>query len=359
MSSPSFLLANDSNHVLLNSLLASLNAIIEHQYDSEWATINMRKTALTFVENPVFIFFVLKNRKRFEALRSFTLESGQEELERRNRQRKESGQHVDPFETSSRRSSVESLRSPTTAAPKIPSLSDVPEEDATFTIGDDDDDEDSDAEVRPTPAQSSSSENASRGSSVAGAEDAVPTQLKGMSEKARGKMPAGVPAFSRQNSTTSLGSYSAAGQSSLGAFEPSADWIESWLPELPLHTILTIIQQLTVLIDREGLSADSPSPATLTAIKEADLVAIEPSAIRVQSFEWSPLALGWYESLIWSFIFASEMQVAKGMVGTWNGTGIKLFKVQETAPSGPTCRSNPELSSSCSFSSPPLPRLKT
>ncbi|KAH8161746.1 hypothetical protein CIB48_g6511 [Xylaria polymorpha] len=321
MSSPSFLLANDSNHVLLNSLLESMNAIIEHQYE----------------KNPNFIYLVLKNRKRFEALRSFTLESGQEELERRNRLRKESGQPIDPFDAASRRSSVESLRSPTTAALKAPSLSNVPEEDSTFAIGDDEDD--SDGEERPTPAQSSSSENPSRASSVADVEDAVPAQVKGMSEKARGKMPAGVPTFSRQNSTTSLGSYSGAGQSTSGAFEPSAGWIESWLPELPLHTILTVIQQLTVLIDRQGLSADSPSPATLTAIKEANLVAIEPSAVRVQSFEWSPLALGWYESLIWSFVFASEMQVAKGTVSLWNGTSIKLFKVQETAAAGPTLTS--------------------
>ncbi|KAI0459808.1 high-temperature-induced dauer-formation protein-domain-containing protein [Xylaria acuta] len=321
MSSPSFLLANDSNHVLLNSLLESMNAIIEHQYE----------------KNPNFIYLVLKNRKRFEALRSFTLESGQEELERRSRLRKESGQPIDPFDASSGRSSVESLRSPTTAALKAPSLSNVPEEDTTFAIGDDEDD--SDGEERPTPAQSSSSENPSRASSVADVGDAVPAQMKGMSEKARGKMPAGVPTFSRQNSTTSLGSYSAAGQSTSSAFEPSAGWIESWLPELPLHTILTVIQQLTVLIDRQGLSAESPSPATLTAIKDADLVAIEPSAVRVQSFEWSPLALGWYESLIWSFVFASEMQVAKGTVSLWNGTGIKLFKVQETAAAGPTLTS--------------------
>lgn len=323
MSSPSFLLANDSNHVLLSSLLESMNAILEHQYE----------------KNPTFVYLVLKNKKRFEALRSFTLESGQEELERRNRLRKENGQPIDPFDNSSRRSSVESLRSPTTAAPKVSSLSNVPEEDSTFAIGDDEDDSDGDGDERPTPAQSSSSENPSRASSVAGVEDAVPAQVKGMSEKARGKMPAGVPTFSRQNSTTSLGSYSAAGQSSSGAFEPSADWIESWLPELPLHTILTVIQQLTVLIDRQGLSADPPSAATLKTIKEADLVAIEPSAVRVQSFEWSPLALGWYESLIWSFVFASELQVAKGTVGVWNGTGIKLFKVQETAPAGPTLTS--------------------
>jgi hypothetical protein len=35
MSSPSFLLSNDSNHSLLKSLLESMNSIIEHQYQSE------------------------------------------------------------------------------------------------------------------------------------------------------------------------------------------------------------------------------------------------------------------------------------------------------------------------------------
>lgn len=250
----------------------------------------------------------------------------------------------------SRRSSVESLRSPTVAQPKTPTLSDVPEEDATFAIGDDEDE--SDQDERPTPAQSSPSENPSRASSVASVEDAVPTQVRGMSEKARGKMPAGVPSFSRQNSTTSLASYSAAGQSLPGSFEPSAQWIESWLPELPLHTILTVIQQLTVLLNHRGPEAgagpkaaatttttDSPTAETLRVIREADLVGVEPSPARVHSFEWSPLALGWYESLVWSFAFAAEMQVSKGTVGVWNGTAIKLFRVQETAPQGPSLTS--------------------
>jgi hypothetical protein len=34
MSSPSFLLANETNHSLLQSLLEALSAIIEHQYNS-------------------------------------------------------------------------------------------------------------------------------------------------------------------------------------------------------------------------------------------------------------------------------------------------------------------------------------
>lgn len=202
-------------------------------------------------------------------------------------------------------------------------------------------------------------------------EDAVPTQMRGMSEKARGKMPAGAGPFnfSRQNSTTSLGGGSAHGglagggssenlagsgrldglsgggsAGGLGSgghgFEPTAQWIDSWLPELPLHTILAVIQQISALIPRDELTVDYPSPETLQRIQDVHLAGIEPSTIRVHSFEWSALALGWYESMLWSFIFSSEMQVAKGtVVGVWNSTAVKLFRVQEAAAQGPSLTS--------------------
>lgn len=228
------------------------------------------------------------------------------------------------------------MRSPATGHPRASALSDVPEEDDTFAIGDDDE---SDEEERPTPSQSDPSENHSRASSVSNVENAVPTQLRGMSEKARGKMPAGVPTFSRQNSMTSLSGYSMSGQSQSGMFEPTAQWIDSWLPELPLHTILTLIQQVSAMIPRQALIADHASSETLRKIRDVQLVGVEPSPVRVHSFEWSPLALGWYESLVWSFIFSSEMQISRGTVGIWNGTAIKLFRVQETAPEGPSLTS--------------------
>ncbi|KAK0635198.1 high-temperature-induced dauer-formation protein-domain-containing protein [Bombardia bombarda] len=323
MSSPSFLMANETNHDLLRSLLEAMNSVIEHQYRN----------------NPEFTYAILKNRKRFEALRSFTLESGQEEIERRNRRRKESSTSHDPLESNSTRSSVDSLRSPTTSLMRTPTLGDVPEEDdGTFAVGDDDDD--SEDEERPTPAPSSPSEIPSRSSSVASqVSDDVPRQVRGMSEKARGKMPAGAHSFSRQNSTTSLSGNSVSGSQPGGAFEPSAHWIESWLPELPLHSILTLIQQLTALLPREAIASDVPRSATLHRIREIQLVGVDASAPRIQSFEWSPMALGWYESLLWGFIFSNEMQVSKGTVGIWNGTAIKLFRVQETAAQGPSLTS--------------------
>lgn len=147
-----------------------------------------------------------------------------------------------------------------------------------------------------------------------------------------------MPTFSRQNSTTSLSSHSARGYSP-GSFEPTPQWIESWLPELPLHTILTLISQLSSKITTSPSSTDTPSATVLRTIQTAKVGGIEPSPIKIQYFEWSPLSLGWYESLLWSFVFTSEMQVPRGTVGVWNGTNIKLFRVESVAPTGPSLSS--------------------
>ncbi len=168
-----------------------------------------------------------------------------------------------------------------------------------------------------TPSQSSPSTHNSRTASISSStEEPLPTQLRGMSEKARGKMPAGQPSFSRQNSTTSLNNHAATISSPISGFDPTALWIDSWLPTLPLHTILTLLS--------------SPSPP-----KELP-PGLDPTPPRVHLFEWTPLSLGWYESLLWGFIFASEMVVQKGTVGVWNGTAVRLFKVETVAAKGPS-----------------------
>lgn len=317
MSSPSFLLANETNHTLLRSLLESINAIVEHKYK----------------ENVQLVLAILKNKKPIENLRTFTLESGLEEIERRKRRRKDALGN-ETAETASRRTSVDSIESARSPGGHVHTLEEVAEDDA-FAIGDDDD---SDDEPQPTPAASTTSENQSQTSSIPNADESVPVQLRGMSEKARGKMPAGVRSFSRQNSTTSLGTYSVAGQSASGGFEPSANWIESWLPELPLHTFITVIQQVASLLPRKA-GEDMFTAENIQRIREIDFVGLEPSAIKVHSFEWSPLSLGWYESMLWGVVYASEMQIAKGTSGIWTGTGVKLFRIQETAAAGPTLSS--------------------
>ncbi|KAH8702236.1 high-temperature-induced dauer-formation protein-domain-containing protein [Talaromyces proteolyticus] len=326
MSSPSFLLANETNHSLLAALLEFINLIIEYQ----------------FTKNPFFIYSILKNRKRFEALRTFTLESGQQEIERQNQLQKvnSSGDNV-PNNNSQ---SVDEPRR-SGGAP----LTHIPEESSPFAIGGDDSDEED--EAPNTPSQSSPSLRNSRAPSLSSSvDDAVPLQTRGMSEKARGKMPASQLSFSRQNSLTSLNSYSATIHSSSAQFTPTAVWIESWVVELPLHTVLTVISSILPHIPAPALQT-SASPEGRTLISNLPTFAEEPNIhalsmdlppVKVHSFEWSALALGWYESLLWGFIFSSEMVVGSasnstpGTVGVWNSTNIKLFKVQETAAQGPS-----------------------
>jgi hypothetical protein len=177
---------------------------------------------LNVSENPNIVYAIIRSRRKFQALRDFTLESGQEEIERQNQLKKEHG------EESRRADSIDSLRSPTVS--RTPTLSDVPEENAAFAIGDDDD---SDAEednhppeqMQSSPKQSPS-RSASRSASIASSiDDTVPLQLRGMSEKARGKMPVGQPAFSRQNSTTSLSNMAMPNLGANEFFTPSTAWV--------------------------------------------------------------------------------------------------------------------------------------
>ncbi|KAI5780872.1 high-temperature-induced dauer-formation protein-domain-containing protein [Geopyxis carbonaria] len=333
MSAPSFLLANDNNHTLLHSLLESMNAIIEHQYSA----------------NPNFIYAILRSHKRFEALRNFTLEKGQEEINRENMTRKDRGEGID----SPKMSLSEERPPPPPSRPDSPPMSpgafEIGGSDSDSESDSDDDDTTSKTAAIPTPTTTTgtplvesptNTAPPSRSASISSTilDDAVPLQLRGMSEKARGKLPEG--AFRRQGSTTSLSSHVSTPITPTGAgFVPTPHWLESWLPHLPLHTILTTISQLAPAY-RELLSRPTPPGAEtmLEHIRKTAPRGIEPSLIKTHMFEWSPLALGWYESLLWGFIFVSERHVSKGAgtVGVWNGTAVKLFRVQETAPEGPS-----------------------
>ena len=185
---------------------------------------------LILLANPKFLYAILKTRKKFEALRSFTLESGQEEIQRLSQLRKESADGSEQQNSptrSTRNSSMESLRSPQSA--RTPSLSNVPEEGGAFAIGDDEDSEDDEHDFQPTPSQSSPSAHNSRTPSFSSIDDIVPMQVRGMSEKARGKLPAGSTSFSRVNSVSSISSHSPAMVSSGPGFTPSAQWVMSFL----------------------------------------------------------------------------------------------------------------------------------
>lgn len=167
------------------------------------------------------MYGVLKARKRFEALRAFTLESGQQEIERQKEKRKaENGSN----DLTSSFSLSHSEDDPHASSGSRSPLTRIPEENSPFAIGGDDSDDE--GEGQRTPSQSSPSAQTSRRPSISSnVDESMPLQLRGMSEKARGKMPAGQASFSRQNSITSQSSISLAYAGSSSGFTPTAAWV--------------------------------------------------------------------------------------------------------------------------------------
>lgn len=181
--------------------------------------------------NPNFIYAILRQHKRFEALRNFTLEQGQEELDRENRLRKDRGEGIEGSPKVS--FSMSEMQRPR----RVPETPTTPTSPGAFEIGDDSDEEDDEpnpekkSEEAPTspivtsPIVASPTTMSRPESASESAEDAVPLQLRGMSEKARGKLPEG--AFQRQGSTTSLaGHVSGAATPTAGfGFVPTHAWV--------------------------------------------------------------------------------------------------------------------------------------
>lgn len=168
----------------------------------------------------------MKYRKRFEAVRTFTLESGQQEIERQN-ERKKSKNSFDSIASPTPSQSSEDLHASSDARS---SLTRIPEENTPFAIGDDDsDDEQEQGSTAPQSTQTSR-----RPSVSSTIDESIPHQVRGMSEKARGKMPAGQPTFSRQNSMTSQSSLSNTLAMSPSGFTPTAAWVSHY------HLIITI-----------------------------------------------------------------------------------------------------------------------
>lgn len=173
-------------------------------------------------ENPYLVYAILKYRHRFEAVREFTLESGQQEIERQN-EKKKAASASDVAGSPTLSHPEDDLHTPSGA--RSP-LDRIPEENSPFAIGDDDSDDERDVDAAQTPSQSSPSAQTSRRPSVASTIDENgASMIRGMSEKARGKKPAGHPPFSRQNSMTSQTSMTAFFAPSASGFTPTVPWV--------------------------------------------------------------------------------------------------------------------------------------
>ncbi|KAM3417251.1 hypothetical protein BST61_g5509 [Cercospora zeina] len=348
LSAPSFCLKNDTNHVVLTSLLDACNAILDNHYR----------------ENQQFTRVLIASKKQFRALQQITLEGALAEAERQAIERKDRGDVLSPTSLS-RGSSIDDMRRP--VPPRTPSLAGVPE-DCRFAIGDDEDEDDIDAEVDEKVDQ-----RVPRGANASG-EHRVSDPVR-LSEKARGKQPAALRlSTSRQTSISSLPTVTLTPITASQHFQPSEQWLESWYTQLPLDPILKVIED-SESRHQHGVSARTSTSSAQEDQHNADLRGaaaedqlgirretrqsaqlprqstdsgrsaqaahgadgqghlqpqdnIKPAAGGPVSFQWTAVAIGWYNALIWSRIYLQEAEAFQGSGGLYSSTDIKLFRRQ-------------------------------
>jgi hypothetical protein len=173
MSSPSFLLAKESNPALLH-ILETINNIIEHQHH----------------HNPILLYAIIRNHGKFEILQHFDLQKALADLEERKSAKEE--KLSPPSRTTSDVVLSPVATSPAVTSPVTPATS--------FSVGDEEDEEEEPVDYH---------------------------EHRPLSEKARGKLPEGVE-IPRRESTFSTSSILSASPERKD-FHPT----QSWVPRPP------------------------------------------------------------------------------------------------------------------------------
>jgi len=198
--------------------------------------------------NYFLTYALVKANKQLRALRTFSLQDMDTTKSRSNSI--PSGQHEKTVDLTSEHSTSQRA-----------------DEGQKFSIGDEDSEDESLVEGSQTeeiPNESSSTNSAAEA-------------LK-MSEKARGKLP------QRTSSATSL-------TPSNTAFDPDESWINTWLPLLPLHTLLVILDMLIPQIGELPESRENQGRGTLRLIRSTRLPDLEVGHYEIRNVDWSQSSL--------------------------------------------------------------------
>ena len=100
--------------------------------------------------------------------------------------------------------------------------------------------------------------------------------------------------------------------------------LNTFLPHLPLHTILQAIDKEHVARHAQ-VRGEAAKQGKLTSGSNLLLLLYTNSypavVVKVQSFRWTTLSLGWYQSMLWGWIYAADA------ARVWVGTSVRLFNV--------------------------------
>lgn len=124
------------------------------------------------------------------------------------------------------------------------------------------------------------------------------------------------------------------------------DTSASWLPNLPRHTTLMLIDQLNTHIatlDLPPPTTTNPSPRgptlaqVLSPIRTAGTTNIPASEPVLAVFTWQPEIIALYASFYWGIVVSKDIaRASESGNGVWAGTEIRLFTVRQGSVQQPS-----------------------
>ncbi|KAJ3278639.1 cell wall biogenesis protein [Borealophlyctis nickersoniae] len=245
-SNPAFLVANENNHKLVFYLLEVFNNLIQYQITG----------------NTQLVYSIIRHKEKFRDLQSLTYEHALEELQR-----------------------VRALKAQKAA--KLKQAGIRGESDASIDTG------------RPSVAVSEGGSVDTGSQESLKESPAAGEPMTPLSEKARGKLPAGEP--QRRDSASSVAT-TATATDPKSKFQPNQEWFNYWHAHLPLSVILTLTDALGPTIEQlcidKGLNDDRQ---IVEYLKSGTLVGLlpVPHPIFVRRFHGGEAVRVWFASYLW------------------------------------------------------------
>lgn len=111
-------------------------------------------------------------------------------------------------------------------------------------------------------------------------------------------------------------------------FMPSREWFENWHGQLPLQTILSLLQTLVPQVERLCEEQSWNDESVLQYLQSGTLVGLlpVPHPIFVRRFMSSDMTLRWFTSYLWGVVYLRSSTSASER--WWAGTSVKLFTIQ-------------------------------
>lgn len=338
-------------------------------------------------ENHQFVNVLVASKKQFRALKEVTLEGALAEAERQAMDRKDRGDHYSP--SKSRGSSMDSMRRP--APVQRPSLAEVPE-DNQFTIGDDEEHDDLDTGLDAefdeksgdiSGQRTSSAKGEVEGTSSAGmsakarGKQRAALQISTSRNTSTTSLPTLTPTAASQvfqpsehwleswyaelpldrilnvidESEVQRHGVSARSHNSvIREEEHNADFPGKTSEDQPGNRREA---RQSSQLSRQSIESGRSSQAAYGADGQGHLGSkgkhhatacaarvgknfadlsetddIKPAAGGPVNFQWTAVAVGWYNALIWSRIYLQEAEAFQGSGGLYSSTNIKLFRRQ-------------------------------